>query len=84
MLKILGNQMLVVSENDLNQLLWVENGRVGPKITILALIVEKIAHFTHFGPFLGPFWPPGGNLGYQWLEVSEINVSELPGWKMGE
>ena len=59
--KIGGNQLLEVSENDLNELRWLVNGVVGREISILARLVWIIWQFvpilTNFVPILAPLDP---------------------------
>ena len=58
--KNVGNQLLEVSGNSLNELSWSENGVVEQKINIPTLLVLKILPFNQFWSILGPFWTPGG------------------------
>ena len=53
--KIWYNQFLEMLKNVKNEFSRVENGVVGTKSSILALIVSEIPHFRPFGPFWQPF-----------------------------
>ena len=68
--KMVGNQLLEVSGNGLNELALSKNRVVGQKINILAQLVWKIVML----PILDPFW---SHLGNQLLEVSGNSLNEL-------
>ena len=64
-----------MSENDLNELSWYENGVVGRKMSILARLVWIMWQFV---PILDQFWhPKTQNWGNQLSEVSENDLNEF-------
>ena len=73
-----------MSENVINELCCYENVVVGTKMSILAQLVWIIQYFSHFAPFLEPFWHPWAqNWGTKLLEVTENLVNELHWYENG-
>ena len=77
----MGNELLEIDENTINEFICLENVGIGTKIIILALFgLEKIDDFAHFGVFLSPFWPPRPKiLGKKLLDVAENTITEFLG-----
>ena len=56
--KILGNEILELAENTINQFLGLENVGIGTKMSTIALLVWKISPFFQFWAISEPILVP--------------------------